>query len=399
MKILFVHPYASRLDGGPAHSLAGYLAGLEEAGVTADVLTRRRHDDDLTWLGGHAPSSTLSAFPTYGRHNFYASPGALRWMRAKAASYDIVHLHGLFNGFGSPAAHIALAMGKPLVVSPDGMLSKYSFSRRRMLKRAFHLALDARLLRSAAAVQFESEREAQEAATLMPDLPPRRWVVGPPVAHPVSSVREARTSTVLFLSRLDPKKNLEAVIDCWPSVLEAIPDATLSIAGDGPAWYREALIARARSLGAASRTIRFLGFITGGEKARALATAGVFVLPSHHENFGVAVAEAISVGLPVVVSREVQIAHLVEQNRVGLVIGRDPAELPAAIVAALQDSALRTRCERSGAALVAGLHGQTGIGARLAALYEDLLGGPVRRSGGPKVQLPEAMRTAAVATG
>lgn len=390
MKILFIHPYASRLDGGPAHSLAGYLAGLEEAGVTADVLTRRRDDDDLTWLGRHAPSSTLVAFPTYGRRNFYASPGALGWMRAKAASYDIVHLHGLFNGFGTPAAHIALSMGKPLVVSPDGMLSRYSFSRRRMLKRAFHVALDARLLRAASAVQFESEREAVEAASLMPDLPQRRWVVGPPVAHPVSTVREARTNTVLFLSRLDPKKNLEAVIDCWPSVLAAIPDATLDIAGDGPASYRDTLIARARSLGAASRSIRFLGFITGAEKARALATAGVFVLPSHHENFGVAVAEAVSVGLPVVISREVQIAHLVEQNAVGIVIGTDPAELPAAIVSALRDGALRSRCESAGPALVAGIHGRTEIGRALAQLYSDMLGGP--RTTEPTMRLPEPLR-------
>ena len=118
----------------------------------------------------------------------------------------------------------------------------------------------------------------------------------------------------------------------WPGVLAAIPDATLDIAGDGPASYRDTLIARARSLGAASRSIRFLGFITGAEKARALATAGVFVLPSHHENFGVAVAEAVSVGLPVVISREVQIAHLVEQNAVGIVIGTEIEPTKAAVL-------------------------------------------------------------------
>lgn len=117
-------------------------------------------------------------------------------------------------------------------------------------------------------------------------------------------------------------------------------------------------------------------------------------LADRHENFGVAVADAVSVGPPVVISRDVQVAHLVEQNAIGIVIGTDPAELPAAIVTALQGRALRSRCESAGPALVAGIHGRTEIGRAPAQCYSDMLGGP--RANGSTMRPPEPLREAVV---
>ncbi|NUQ19862.1 MAG: glycosyltransferase, partial [Gemmatimonadaceae bacterium] len=179
----------------------------------------------------------------------------------------------------------------------------------------------------------------------------------------------SRSPTILFLSRLHPIKGLETLLDAWPAVRATRPAARLVIAGAGEPGYERALKARAAQR-ATDGSVQFTGFVTGSEKARLLANADVFVLPSYHENFGVAVLEAIAAGLPAVVSPEVQLSGVVEENRLGAVVPRDARALASGIIGVLADAPLRERCASQGAAIARSLFTLDSVGAKLRDMYD-----------------------------
>ena len=132
------------------------------------------------------------------------------------------------------------------------------------------------------------------------------------------------------------------------------------------------LHARAEAIGN-GREITFHGLVTGAEKERLLRCARVLVLPSMHENFGIVVLEAISVGVPVVISRDVQLAGVVEQHGLGVVSGRSAAELAAAVAGVLTNPPLAQHVRATGASVAHSLFSARAIGARLADMYRGAL--------------------------
>jgi glycosyltransferase involved in cell wall biosynthesis len=191
----------------------------------------------------------------------------------------------------------------------------------------------------------------------------------------VEAIRDAEcavTPTVLCLSRINPVKRLESLVDAWPEVRRRFGAAVLEIAGDGEPSYVEALRRRATSLDF-GESIHFPGFVTGVTKQRMLSRASVFVLPSYHENFGVSVLEAMAAGIPVVVSPEVQLASFVQRNGLGRVSSADPAALAVAIAGVLRDKALSEFCRSRGPQLVAEHFSTTAVGVLLRGMYEQVL--------------------------
>jgi glycosyltransferase involved in cell wall biosynthesis len=237
------------------------------------------------------------------------------------------------------------------------------------LKRAYSTILDRRNLRRAGAIHFTTVDERDESAWQGIAWGDRAFIIPPPwLASPGSKVKEARADrrTILFLSRLHPKKHIELLLDAWPLIQHHAPDAQLLIAGDGDPVYVRELRATAERLGG---TVRFLGYVEGETKRKLLADADLFVLPSLHENFGIAVLEALASGLPVVVTPEVQLSHFIGEHSLGLITQRAPEALAHAIVSALGDDALNARCRDQGLALVTQHFSLQTIGERLLEMY------------------------------
>src|SRR5439155_19709105 len=152
--------------------------------------------------------------------------------------------------------------------------------------------------------------------------------------------------SLLFLSRLHPKKGIELLLDAV-GLLAADPRIHLFIAGDGDAAYVARLKDRAKANGLSDRMV-FTGFVTGAERRRLLDETDLFVLPSYDENFGMAAAEALSAGLPVVVSEHVALADHVREAGAGLVVQCDARELARAIATLVDDPDLRHRMGQAG---------------------------------------------------
>lgn len=369
VKILHVAPSVGKSYGGPTYSLWGYVRAALGAGCTVTVLAPRPAPGDESAVPAGA---TLETFPARGGGAFVVAPALWRWLRDHGAEYDVIHVHGLFNPVSTLASRICVRRGWPLVIRPFGTLSRFTFTHRRgTLKRLWFRVLERANIARAGAVHFTTEGERDNAAFLGLELRDRAHVVPPPWIAPGhrDKTRHAGPPTVLLLGRLHPVKAVESVLAAWPLVLDVVPDARLVIAGDGDADY----VSRVHGLaGPLERTgsVRFTGFVEGHAKQRLFSDATVFVLPSHHENFGIAVLEAIANGLPVVISPEVQLAPFVAEHALGVIAPREPRALAAAIAGALGDAPLQERCRTRGAGIVERCFSTESVGARLLTMYD-----------------------------
>lgn len=400
MRVLHVAPDLSRAFGGPTEALLGFVAAARAAGIKTEVIGPMPPAEDLAWFERRAAGTPVHAFAASGPGSARLSSGLLRFLATRGGSFDVVHVHGMFNAISTLSARACRRRNIPYVIGPFGTLSRYTFEHKRQLvKRAWHALLDAPAIRGAGAMHFTTVHERDEARRLRAVRGVPAAVVPPPWLPDASGGEQgaaeraiesprAGVETVLYLSRLNPIKGLETLIDAWPAVRVRRPGARLVIAGAGDPAYERAIRARAAER-VTDGSITFAGFVKGAEKARLLAEADVFALTSYHENFGVAVIEAIAAGLPAVITPEVQVSDVVVEHALGTVVPRAPAEVARGIVATLEDSALRARVASVGPQLIPALYTLDSVGERLRAMYELAIEGvPVPRMEGTKLDTP-----------
>ena len=178
---------------------------------------------------------------------------------------------------------------------------------------------------------------------------------------------------MLFLSRLDPKKGLDILAEAMRSLAERRHDLSLVVAGSGTLEFEAEVRAIFDQQGLSGHTV-FTGMILGEDKWRLLRAADVFVLPSRHENFGIAVVEAMASGTPVVVSDQVGIEREIAEAGAGLVTTLDPADVAGAIGRLLDDPEAAERMGRAGEALASRRYSLERVATDVEALYEEVVG-------------------------
>ena len=344
--MLHAMPNLTRPFGGPIEALVGFVhAARNEA--TTTIVGPPCPDAERDWLASQLPPDTRIVF------------GSARDLVRHA---DVVHVHGLLNPHSSSAARATLAARRPLVLGPFGTLSRYTFThRRRLLKRLYFAVVDAPAVRRAQAMHFTTEAEREDAAWHGIDFTGRAHIVPPPWRARVPPSRPHDGNTVLFLGRLHAKKGLDVLLDAWPTVRASRQGARLIVAGSGDIRFD------------ARRGVEYKGFVTGEAKAACLRAADVFVLPSHNENFGIAVLEAIAAGVPVVVSPGVQLAPWVAERQFGVVADRTPSAVADAIMRVLGDAELRSRVARGGAEAVQRDFGVQRVAPALLDMYRSAI--------------------------
>ena len=348
LAVLHAMPNLTRPFGGPIEALIGFVHAAGDH-ATATIVGPACPDAEREWLAAQLPPSTRIVF------------GSSETLIRRA---DVVHVHGLLNWHSSSAARTTLSLGRPLVLGPFGTLSRYTFThRRRLLKQAYFAAIDAPSVRRAHAMHFTTEAERDEAAWHGIDFVGRSHIVPPPWRSPAPVTRSHTGNTVLFLGRLHPKKGLDVLLDAWPRVSASREAARLVIAGTGDKRFSTS----------PHPGVDYVGFVSGQTKAECLANADVFVLPSHNENFGIAVLEAIAAGVPAVVSPGVQLAPWVAEQRLGVIADRDPAALADAILSVLGDAELRSRVAQNGAEAVTRTFGLPRVAPALLDMYHSAI--------------------------
>ena len=200
------------------------------------------------------------------------------------------------------------------------------------------------MLKRAAALHVTSEEEARLIADVAPDVPRAvvpigiRWddfqTLPPPGSFRDRYLGGHSGPVVLFLGRLTFKKGLDVLVAGFARA--AVPDAVLAIVGPDDEGMQPGLESLARHAGIGSRVV-FTGMLRGEDKAAAIAAADVWALPSHTENFGLAVVEALAAGRPVLMSPAVNIAHDAGAARAAAICEPDANEFGYALGALLAD--------------------------------------------------------------
>ena len=357
MRLLHVVPTylpATRY-GGPIYSVHALCRTLASRGHDVHVFTTNVDGPGVSAVPIAAPVDLEGVkvwyFSTgFGRRLYY-SPAMVAALAADVPTFDCLHLHSVFLWPTLAAARAAERHGVPYLIAPRGMLVEDLIKRKSgFLKRTWISLFERRNLLGAAAVHATSEIEAAELHKL--GLPVRRVVVVPngvdmPPTATVSKVAalavKAGTARVVSLGRITWKKGLDRLI----AAMVHVPSAELVIAGNDEDGYRPSLEELAVRLGVATR-VQFAGALHGDAKWQLLQSADIFALPSHSENFGNVVLEAMAAGVPVIVTAGVGLAATVETTGAGIVVDGAPEAIAAAIRGLLGDPSKRLRMGAAG---------------------------------------------------
>ena len=328
MNILHLIGSVSSATGGP-------VEGIKQLGTT---LTSQGHRVEIASLD--APGSScladcpLLVYPLGpGKFTYAFSDRLIPWLRENRSRYDAVIVNGIWQ-FHSFAAWQALRNSDTAyVVFTHGMLDPW-FKKRYPLKHIkkwmYWPWAEYRVLRDAAAVLFTCEEERLLARQSFWLYHCKEIVVNYGTARPsgdpqlemadfLSAYPELRGKKLaLFIGRIHPKKGCDILIEAFAKTLAADSSWEIVIAGPDQVGWQKKLQSQANQLGLGSR-ITWAGMLHGPKKWGALRAAEIFVLPSHQENFGIAVAEALAVGTPVLISDRVNIWREIQADGAGLV--------------------------------------------------------------------------------
>jgi len=360
--------------GGPPRTILGLCAALREAGVEVSVFTTTANGgDDLPPSpneGSFLEGVRVRYFPRSLPRRFFGAAGMREALRRELSSFDLVHVHGVWNVPGWLAIDACRRQGISYVVSPRGMLDPGSLAHHRMRKEIFYRLRERRNLREASLLHATSPQEAESLRRL--GLGPEVAVIPNGVSAPATPGTngfrgrhglppEARV--IAFLGRLHPTKRLDLLIEAFRKVHRAVPDSFLVLAGRPDGIDPGALGLGERSL--------WLGQLNEPEKWELLRESGVLVLCSDSESFGLSVLEALSVGVPVVATRTCPWEE-VETRGCGFWVAQDADSLAEGIRRILTDDELARRMSVRARALVAERYQWPAIGREMARRYAQV---------------------------
>lgn len=340
------------VHGGPCQGIRNSVPGLQELGVSNEVVAL---DAPGTAFLGKDPFPIHAVGPSKGPWAYGAM--LLPWLLENLPRFDAVIIHGLwlYHGYAVRKAVADLRKKNPslklprVFVMPHGMLDPYfqrdSSRRLKALRNEIYWKfVESKVVRDAHGVLFTCEEELRLARETFRVYAPKRelnvgyGVAEPPPFSPVQKEKFlascpdlAGRPYLLFLSRIHQKKGVDLLIKTYAGLLESHTAhgvgtfPSLVIAGPLDSAYASQMQVLAAELlgpskqGGSGPGIHFTGMLQAETKWGAFYCCDAFILPSHQENFGIAVAEALACGKPVIISNKVNIWREIEDAGAGFI--------------------------------------------------------------------------------
>jgi glycosyltransferase involved in cell wall biosynthesis len=333
LRILHCIPSVNPASGGPIEGLKQLARAHQSQGHTVEVVSLDAPDDP--WVQT-CPVECHTTGPS-SIWNYRYSPRLIPWLKANAHRYDAIFVDGIWQ-FHAYACWKALhGQSVPYFVFTHGMLDpwfKRTYPLKHLKKWLFWPWSEYRLLRDATAVLFTCEQERLLARRSFWLYQCREKIVGYGTLRPPQGLTQqlaaftenfpglANTRNLLFLGRVHEKKGPDLLFEALARLRTRRPsclsDVRLLMAGPADHAYGQDMQALCKRLQLDDITV-WAGMVQGDLKWGAFRGAEAFILPSHQENFGIAVAEALACGVPVLISNQVNIWREIEQAGAGLV--------------------------------------------------------------------------------
>jgi glycosyltransferase involved in cell wall biosynthesis len=410
VKILHVIPNLEPRQGGAAESCPSLCAELSHRDHDVAIYTTFDRG-----LGGRKVDRIrgveVQYFPTV-RGSYGLSVDFWQALKRKIQSSDVVHVHGLYRFHFVAATYLCRHYKVPYVVKPHGSLDPFLCRVRRWRKWLPERVFLRPGFAHAGAIQFTAAQEMELAAlselfSASDDQPISKGVTVPngvavPEGITIANQLNKESSLnvepqffkaypelrdkklILFLSRINFKKGLDITAKAFALVRKRRDDVHLVIAGPDDDGYSAEVIPWLREGGVLDHAT-FTGMLTGLAKSAAFQAASVFVLPSYTENFGLAIVEAMSFGVPVVISNRVNIWREILEADAGLVVNCDVDETANAILHCLENPESAATMGKRGRELVLSRFTWDLVADQVLALYEKLV---AERSRVPATSIP-----------
>lgn len=391
MKVLHVIPAVAPRYGGPSHAVLEMCRELMRRGIEAEIATTNA--DTKNNLDTPLEKMVLyDGVPIYffkrtlrGEYKF--SWPMTRWLGRHLTDYHLLHIHSIFGYPSTLAAYLARRHRIPYILRPLGMLDDWPLRQNRFMKMIYLHLIEKASLNHARILHYTSEEEKIASEKLGLSAPGIVIPLGVSVAcgNGVSKKGEFRSRypscqgkrLIVFLSRIHPKKGLELLIESLSKLQQVRDDFVFVIAGSGEAAYEEKIRQEVKRHSLTSKTI-FTGFLQGETKTALLRDADLFVLLSYQENFGLSIVEAMAMGTPVLLTRGIHTASLIEKRRAGAISDYDSDELMQQIHHLLGDEQLRNEFGENAKNLVLEQFSWDVITPQIVNLYESILAGKRR---------------------
>jgi glycosyltransferase involved in cell wall biosynthesis len=319
--------------GGPIEGVKQMSAANQRHGHSIEVASLDAPDDP--WVRD-CPLRCHALGPAWLPYGY--SPRFVPWLRIHRRDYDVVVVNGIWQYSSFGVWRALQGTPTPYFVFTHGMLDpwfKRTYPLKHLKKWLYWPWAEYRVLRDATAVIFTCEEERRLARQSFWLYKCDEFVVNYGTAEPAGDPENQRRLFVeqfpnladkrclLFLGRVHVKKGPDLLFKAFADVLSRLPpettkDVHLVMAGPNDHAYGQKMIRLGQKLGLAER-VTWTGMVTGELKWGAFRAADAFILPSHQENFGISVAEALACGVPVLISNQVNIWREIHHDGAGLV--------------------------------------------------------------------------------
>jgi glycosyltransferase involved in cell wall biosynthesis len=337
MKILHVIRTLDPAWGGPVEGARNLTSQALLRGYGVEVVCA--DDSASPWLAGWKHTETHAVGPGLLKYGF--TTGLDRWLAENLARFDVVVVHGIWMYLGYAVWKATRRIDVPYFLFIHGALDPWfrkQYPLKHIKKAIYWKALEHKVLRDAEKVLFTTYEEMVLADRSFLPYQCRADITGYGIVRPslpdhfnkkrsIENLTETwpdlrNRNFLLFLARLHEKKGIDLLLKAFAASKPELPDTALVIAGPGDATTESNMRALASSLGIANDVI-WTGPLYGNAKWTALQAAEAYILPSHQENFGISVVEALACGTPVLISDKVNIRREIEAAGCGLVASDD----------------------------------------------------------------------------
>tara|TARA_Y200000002_G_scaffold379883_1_gene390124 strand:- start:4353 stop:5522 length:1170 start_codon:yes stop_codon:yes gene_type:complete len=304
MKILHTVPHIDEEASGPSYTvprLCEAIAKLDHE-VTLSCLRGELEISNVKLIT-HSSWPVLKGFGISHNHTFSLIQNAYKM--------DIIHNHMLWSMTSIATGWVVPGKGAKLVTSPRGTISEWALNHHKHRKNLFW-PLQKRVLEKANLIHVTSNSEHEDVRRLGIKQP----VLVVPNGVDIPDLKEhffnRKDRTLLFISRIHPKKGIETLIEAWTYIEDLFNDWKLKIVGPGDEVY----VSKLKNLIAKKglHNVEFTGPLYGIDKQSAYQSADIFVLPTHSENFGMVVAEALANNCPTIVSQDAPWSGIQDNN-------------------------------------------------------------------------------------
>ena len=366
--------------GGPVSALAMITRGLARRGHQVAVYHVAIPGD-----GERAefdPAVKVVSAPGRKCLGYRTSPDLFRLIEQDAAKFHLVHSHSLWTGINREAARLSRARSLPHVISTHGTLAARALRHRGWKKLPIGLWFQHRALRAATCLHATAPKELAEIRAFGLRTPVA--IVPMPVEILPLPVEQDRAGllrslgldedrkSVLFLGRLHPVNGLERLVRVWARTSRSHPDWRLVLAGPDEDGFR-ARLERLIAVAGLGNSVRLVGPVNAVQKAALFANARLLVMPSDSESFGMAIAEALAHGLPVLTTTGTPWSNLPGANA-GWWVAPTEEALAATLSEALALPDVTLRAMGARGATLARSYSLEIVCARFEELYRWVLG-------------------------